>query len=90
VQKLIQSRAVRNTPAEDFKVVWKSGPPPSVGWWPASREMLQKDTLRFWNGSQWSLYVRPNTGAKAAGWLGEIIDPVQDSMCWCQRWWELV
>jgi len=33
---------------------WFSGPPPSIGWWPAS---INKDRsyLRWWNGEYWSL-----------------------------------
>lgn len=32
---------------------WRTGPPPSLGWWPASvrRNPL---SLRWWNGSHWS------------------------------------
>lgn len=32
---------------------WFEGPPPSVGWWPASRMRLSS-TLRWWNGVCWS------------------------------------
>ena len=35
---------------------WYSGPPPSVGWWPASIGR-DKDVLRWWNGEFWSLPV---------------------------------
>ena len=32
---------------------WHKGPPPSIGWWPAS---IQKDagSLRWWDGECWS------------------------------------
>jgi hypothetical protein len=32
---------------------WHKGPPPSIGWWPAS---VQKDadSLRWWDGQRWS------------------------------------
>jgi hypothetical protein len=33
--------------------VWKSGPPPSVGWWPAS-DCYSPAAIRYWNGSGWS------------------------------------
>jgi hypothetical protein len=33
---------------------WHKGPPPSIGWWPASRRR-NPDTLRWWNGVEWSL-----------------------------------
>lgn len=32
---------------------WHSGPPPSVGWWPAS-VIRDEDALRWWNGKVWS------------------------------------
>jgi hypothetical protein len=35
---------------------WHKGPPPSIGWWPASRRG-NPDTLRWWDGKTWSLPV---------------------------------
>lgn len=32
---------------------WHSGPPPSIGWWPASVNR-HRGVLRWWNGSAWS------------------------------------
>ena len=32
---------------------WHSGPPPSVGWWPASR-WRDSSRLRWWDGFTWS------------------------------------
>jgi len=32
---------------------WHSGPPPSVGWWPAST-MENESVIRWWNGTYWS------------------------------------
>jgi len=32
---------------------WNSGPPPSVGWWPASA-CRGGDVFRWWNGIFWS------------------------------------
>ena len=36
------------------KLVWHSGPPPSVGWWPASATRCER-CLRWWNGEYWSM-----------------------------------
>jgi hypothetical protein len=49
------------------KTKWFSGPPPSRGWWPASRARMT-GTLRWWNGSHWSLpaYVDECTAKQAA------------------------
>ena len=32
---------------------WHKGPPPSVGWWPASTQRVGK-IYRWWNGEYWS------------------------------------
>lgn len=35
---------------------WNKGPPPSLGWWPAS-SVRDPDMHRWWNGSDWSVAV---------------------------------
>jgi hypothetical protein len=35
------------------KPVWKSGPPPSLGWWPASL-VEAGGSLRWWDDKCWS------------------------------------
>lgn len=35
------------------KATWHSGPPPSLGWWPASSERFE-NSYRWWNGVYWS------------------------------------
>jgi hypothetical protein len=42
---------------------WHKGPPPSVGWWPASRHR-NSDLLRWWDGKWWSQ-------AAHVGWTAE-------------------
>lgn len=32
---------------------WHKGPPPSIGWWPAS-DRRNPDVLRWWDGKVWS------------------------------------
>ena len=32
---------------------WHKGPPPSIGWWPAS-VIRNTNALRWWNGERWS------------------------------------
>jgi hypothetical protein len=31
---------------------WHKGPPPSIGWWPAS-SCRDKECLRWWDGKHW-------------------------------------
>ena len=33
--------------------LWHKGPPPSLGWWPASYYRSMHD-IRWWNGRYWS------------------------------------
>lgn len=40
------------TPAP--QVQWFYGPPPSVGWWPASMVQYERN-LRWWDGECWSI-----------------------------------
>lgn len=52
--------------------VYRSGPPPSVGWWPTCREGCASSTtqgLRWWNGVKWSRKARPTLTAQAAAAL---------------------
>ena len=32
---------------------WHKGPPPSIGWWPASISR-DRDAIRWWDGEFWS------------------------------------
>jgi hypothetical protein len=38
-------------------VQWFSGPPPAVGWWPASVTCNFVDIYRWWDGFVWSTAV---------------------------------
>jgi hypothetical protein len=33
---------------------WHKGPPPSIGWWPASISR-DRDAIRWWDGKFWSV-----------------------------------
>lgn len=46
--------------------VWHKGPPPSLGWWPAS-DRRNAFVLRWWNGKNWSTAVGAWRTAEAAG-----------------------
>lgn len=36
------------------KPVWKSGPPPSLGWWPANT-IQDRGIYSWWDGKRWSI-----------------------------------
>lgn len=42
------------------KVVWHKGPPPSIGWWPASTTR-NREVLRWWDGARWSVSCTERT-----------------------------
>lgn len=69
---------------EDCK--WRSGPPPSVGWWPAS---LYKDPdfLRYWNGRCWSFGGSSEQTAKQADIDSKSASLMNDDIEWTDRWW---
>jgi len=41
---------------------WHKGPPPSIGWWPASAARCS-DVFRWWNGECWSSAAEKNSSA---------------------------
>ena len=45
--------------------VWHKGPPPSIGWWPASRTGT-RGFYRWWDGKQWSAPVSRHASAADA------------------------
>jgi hypothetical protein len=38
---------------------WHKGPPPSIGWWPAS-SCRDPQYFRWWNGKNWSIACTKN------------------------------
>jgi len=67
-------------------VVWHSGPPPSIGWWPADL-FGQIDFLRWWDGKKWSSFALPEFTAIEAAKIASRKDPRQKSILWAERWW---
>lgn len=53
--------------SENYHYAYQPGPPPCVGWWPASLHGQTKDCYRYWDGTKWSFAGRQfNTSAQAA------------------------
>ena len=50
---------------------WHKGPPPSIGWWPASTTR-NADALRWWNGVWWSMPARTHMTAKTADGIAKV------------------
>lgn len=67
---------------------WRKGPPPSIGWWPASC-CRNPRALRWWDGRRWSWAVAHDEGAAGAGSVALRCGTLQSSVEWCDRWWEV-
>lgn len=65
-------------PPASHECTWRSGPPPEVGWWPASA-LLYKDPqwLRFWDGKR----------TAAADHYVFSSPEYMDRIKWTDRWW---
>jgi len=68
------------------KTVWHKGPPPEIGWWPAS---THKDEimLSWWNGEYWSNWAYCHYSAKLAAYYAAQKDIRQKEIEWTERWW---
>ena len=66
---------------------WHSGPPPSVGWWPASA-FEDERSIRWWDGVRWSLFVGKNCTAEVAALFAKLPTLHSDQIKWTERWWE--
>ena len=63
---------------------WHKGPPPSVGWWPASY-MRNERMLRWWDGQAWSRAANQAWGAKQAAREALQPSPYQADIKWTDR-----
>lgn len=67
-----------------MKTVWHKGPPPSVGWWPASNCRFP-DAHRYYNGKWWSVAAWQELSAEEAAERAKQKDPRQDEIEWTDR-----
>jgi hypothetical protein len=77
-------------PPKSKDCVWRSGPPPSIGWWPADHESLRNPrVIRWWDGVNWSFYaVDKETSAEAASCVDHLCAFPNKEIRWTDRWWE--
>ena len=50
---------------------WHSGPPRSIGWWPASNNRGE-GIYRWWDGKRWSLACGDSCTAEGAGVIAAV------------------
>jgi hypothetical protein len=69
---------------------WRKGPPPSIGWWPASGRR-NADILRWWSGKRWSFPAHIGMTAEEAADQSVVKAPadMQAAVEWTDRpaWW---
>jgi hypothetical protein len=67
---------------------WRKGPPPSIGWWPAS-VCKEPGCVRWWNGKHWSLAAWADTYVAVAASSARRRAPNQIDIEWTDRpaWW---
>jgi len=74
-------------PPASHECTWRSGPPPEVGWWPASRSQ-HPEILRWWNGRKWGLATHCERNYKEASANADIsTDMSCTCIPWTDRWW---
>jgi hypothetical protein len=63
---------------------WRKGPPPRIGWWPASWSR-DPSILRWWDGTRWSWPAGDGMSAKQAEAYARIPFGVSDEIEWTDR-----
>ena len=79
-------------PPRSQDCVWRSGPPPEIGWWPADCYDEQRgpspSVLRWWDG-EWSCVAYDSDSPKFAGLVASMRTGHADrDIRWTDRWWE--
>jgi hypothetical protein len=63
---------------------WHKGPPPSIGWWPASI-CRDPSIFRWWNGKWWSCGCVARYSAQTAARDATVKSQFQDEIEWTER-----
>ena len=63
---------------------WHKGPPPSVGWWPASWWQDEK-VFRWWDGKRWSHPAEEGFELHQVAATAALKDPSQHEIEWKDR-----
>lgn len=74
-------------PPSGDEVEWFSGPPPEVGWWPASLYGWTH-VLRWWDGKCWSEAAFDTDGSSRAADRAKSRAGLKKDIKWTRRWWE--
>jgi hypothetical protein len=69
------------------KTVWHKGPPPEIGWWPASYLGHNKRVIRWWNGKVWGCSCDPSWTESEAEAQANTESPKTTFIQWTDKWW---
>lgn len=67
------------------KRIWRTGPPPHVGWWNASASRVE-DSWRWWNGFRWSWFANSSYSAKDAAKCANVRSEILTIIEWTDYW----
>lgn len=65
-------------------LVWRKGPPPSPGWWPAST-VRNHNMLRWWDGETWSFSTDQYASVRKAAAAAKIPCKFPEAIEWLPR-----
>lgn len=71
-------------PAKTPAKRWRSGPPPSIGWWPASVYRIET-AIRWWDGACWSCAAYPACTPQQAAHYANQKTSLSDKIRWLPR-----
>ena len=77
-------------PPRSEDCVWRSGPPPEIGWWPADwGKPPRPECLRWWDGVSFS-FGAPAVFTTEEAEICAIVRfrDVDGRVVWTDRWWE--
>ena len=67
---------------------WRKGPPPAIGWWPAST-VGDHEAIRWWDGHKWSKPAYPWDDLEYVGQMANTQSTGNlKTIQWTDRWWE--
>lgn len=64
--------------------IWRKGPPPSIGWWPASTDR-DPALIRWWNGIYWSNAAIKTDSIVLVEYLASVKSDAQNKIEWTDR-----
>lgn len=64
--------------------IWRSGPPPSIGWWPASYS-CDPTILRWWDGEAWSYFCQRGDSTEYIAKRAASHSELHESIRWTDR-----